>query len=89
MTFRPEKHLIEVEGDYMESENFTLKQNGTDAGESLLYSIMSPKAVETLGMEHIINILLSILVSNGHRGETLEALQAAEEYLNAKDGVAP
>lgn len=73
----------------MQSENCTLKQDGTDARENLLHSIMSPKAVETLGMEHIANILLSILVSNGHREETIEALQAAEEYLNAKDGVVP
>lgn len=72
----------------MESENSTLKQIDADSCESLLYSIISPKTVETLGMEHIINILLSILVSKGQKAEAIEALQAAEEYLNAKDGVA-
>ncbi|WP_324726630.1 hypothetical protein [Pseudomonas chlororaphis] len=73
----------------MESESNTLKKNDTNGRESLLHSILRPEAVETLGSEHIINILLSILLSNGHKGETIKALHAAIEYLNVKDGSAP
>ncbi|MGY2261513.1 hypothetical protein [Pseudomonas sp. SDO55104_S430] len=73
----------------MDSELITSKKIAPASSESLMYSIISPKTVETLGMEHIINILLSVLVGSDQEREAVQALQAAEEYLNAKNGINP
>lgn len=73
----------------MENESGTLKKNETRDCESLIRSVLTREAAETLGSEHIINILLSILLSHGHKAEAEEALRGAVEYLNAKDGFVP